>query len=263
MTAVLFIDSGLGGLSVWKEVSQLNPDLKYLYAFDNEYFPYGEKNDSVIVERCNRMVAAVSRIHRVDLVVVACNTASTVALPSLRASFNMPIVGVVPAIKPAAEITQTGVIGLLATPATITRKYIDNLIDEYAGNCEVIRVGSSELVSIAEEKMKSGMVDEAALRECLKPFKTNSEVDTVVLGCTHFPWLRSEIEAELTSRVKCIDSGHAIARRVNSLLKNVCEVSSEYEKPEAFMTDPKTDDFSRYRAVFSRAGFSTLDALVL
>lgn len=262
MSTVLFIDSGLGGLSVWREVSRLNHGLDYLYAFDNEYFPYGEKDDSVIVERCNRIVAAVTSRHVVDLVVVACNTASTVALPSLRANFDIPIVGVVPAIKPAAQLTKTGVIGLLATPATVARKYIDDLITEYAGNCTVIRVGSSELVSIAEEKMKSGTVDKEALADCLSEFKNNPDVDTVVLGCTHFPWLRSEIEKELTSRIRCVDSGHAIARRVNSLLNGIEKGGNSVPKNSlAFMTNSKTVDFSKYQAVFSRAGFVSLEEL--
>ena len=262
MTTVLFIDSGLGGLSVWREVSRLNRGLNYLYAFDNEYFPDGEKDDSVIVERCNRIVSAVASRYSVDLAVVACNTASTVALPSLRANFGIPIVGVVPAIKPAAQLTKTGVIGLLATPATVKRKYIDDLINEYAGTCTVIRVGSSELVSIAEEKMKSGTVDKEALAYSLSEFKNNPDVDTVVLGCTHFPWLRSEIEMELTSRIRCVDSGHAIARRVNSLLTGI--ETGENRTPEkslAFMTNSKTEDFPKYQAVFSRAGFLSLEEL--
>ncbi len=260
MSTVLFIDSGVGGLSVWQEVSKLNANLNYVYVFDNKFFPYGEKDASLIIERCNAIVAAIVQRYKIDLVVVACNTASTVVLPTLRQNFAMPIVGVVPAIKPACALSSNKVIGLLATPATVRRQYIDDLIDQYANNCQVIRVGSSELVQLAERKMQSFDVSLDQIKSCLQPFLNEPYLDTIVLGCTHFPWLKPEITSILPS-VRCVDSGEAIARRVQFLLKNSPQIENSNQcESHAFMTEYNGSDNS-YFDLFNKLGFSDLSVL--
>src|SRR5690606_22891926 len=147
------------------------------------------------------------------LAVVACNTASTVALPRLRSQFALPIVGVVPAIKPAARLSANRIIRLLATPGTVARPYTQKLIDQFAADCEVIRVGSSELVEQAERKLRGEPVDLDLLRRIMAPI-IEGGADTVVLGCTHFPLLQQELQLAAGRPLQWVDSGAAIARRV-------------------------------------------------
>jgi len=156
---ILFFDSGVGGLSVYQEVKQLLPDYHYLYCFDNAYFPYSEKPEEGIVERTLKICQRIDNMYPLDLIVIACNTASTVVLPVLRKHFSIPIVGTVPAIKPAAEQTQTKHIGLLATKGTVKRQYLSDLIDKYASFCQVEKIGSTKLVELAELKLHGYPID--------------------------------------------------------------------------------------------------------
>ncbi|VDZ54697.1 Glutamate racemase [Serratia odorifera] len=184
---VLVFDSGVGGLSVYQEVRQLLPDLHYIYAFDNVAFPYGEKSEQFIVERVLEIVGAVQQRYPLAIVIIACNTASTVSLPALRARFSFPVVGVVPAIKPAAKLTANGIVGLLATRGTVQRSYTHELIARFATDCKIELLGSSELVELAEAKLHGEEVPLAALKKILQPWLSMREPpDTVVLGCTHF-----------------------------------------------------------------------------
>ena len=150
---VLVFDSGVGGLSVYNEIRQLLPNLHYIYAFDNVAFPYGEKSEEFIVERVVEIVTAVQQRYPLALAVIACNTASTVSLPALREKFAFPVVGVVPAIKPAARLTANGIVGLLATRGTVKRPYTRELIDRFANECRIEMLGSAELVELAEAKL--------------------------------------------------------------------------------------------------------------
>lgn len=218
-TALVF-DSGVGGLSVYHEVRQMLPDLHYIYAFDNVAFPYGEKSEAFIVERVVEIVSAVARRHHLSIIVIACNTASTVSLPALRAKFNCPVVGVVPAIKPAAKLTRNGVVGLLATRATVQRPYTHDLIERFAADCQILMLGSAELVEIAEAKLHGESVSLPALQKILQPWLRMKEPpDTVVLGCTHFPLLSEELLQVLPDGTRLIDSGSAIARRAHWLIE--------------------------------------------
>ncbi len=217
-TALIF-DSGVGGLSVYQEIRRWSPDLHFIYAFDNAFFPYGEKEEHLIVERVVKIVDLIQEKHPLDIVVIACNTASTVSLPALRERFNFPVVGVVPAIKPAAQQTHNGVIGLLATNATVNRTYTHDLIDHFAAECSVQLLGSSRLVEIAEGKLHGDAVDKEELKAILAPWtEMETPPDTIVLGCTHFPLLRDELSSVLPPNTVLVDSGDAVARRVASLL---------------------------------------------
>lgn len=218
---ILVFDSGVGGLSIVREIQKKLPFASLVYASDNAFFPYGTKGEAELIARVDAVLHRILASYPVDIIVVACNTASTLALPHIRGHFTQPVVGVVPAIKPAAAQSKSQVIGLLATPATVARPYTHNLIREYAPNADVIAVGSSELVQLAEHKLRGGNVSSEELKIILQPFFDHTrghEMDILVLACTHFPLLRDEIAAQFSPEVQLIDSGEAIARRVVSLL---------------------------------------------
>lgn len=212
---VLIFDSGVGGLSVYQEIHKRCPQLEYFYLFDNEAYPYGELDQETLVQRVVILVSRLVEQYSIDLVVIACNTASTIVLPSLRSLLSVPVVGVVPAIKPASFLANKAV-GLIATPATITRQYTQDLINSFASNTGVELLGSTRLVDIAEEKLRGQPVDINELTRLLSPI--SDKIDVAVLGCTHFPLLKEEIQ-QVLSHVQLIDSGSAIARRVESLLE--------------------------------------------
>jgi len=213
---VLVFDSGVGGLSILTEICRRLPCCDYVYACDNEAFPYGTKTEDELVARVDAVLKALIAHIEPDLIVIACNTASTVALPKIRAHFPKPVVGVVPAIKPAAQFSRSRVIGLLATPATIRRPYTQGLIDEFASDCTIIPVGSAELVTIAENRLRGIAADISALEKILAPIFADPRTDTLILACTHFPLLRAELEQASPRGIQWVDSGEAIARRVAS-----------------------------------------------
>ena len=219
---VLIFDSGLGGLTIAGEIGRRLPQVERVYFGDNACFPYGTRDEAVVEQRVVHMLQTLVNRFEPDLIVLACNTASTVALPAARAAINTPIVGVVPAIKPAAERSHSRVIGLLATPGTVMRDYTANLIDTFAGHCEVIAVGTNKLVEMAENKLLTGHTDRGELLEILHPLLTHPRyeaIDTVVLACTHFPLLQTELAAAFGRPVNWVDSGAAIANRVAALLE--------------------------------------------
>ncbi len=223
---VLVFDSGVGGLSVLDEIRRLTPWCELVYVSDNAAFPYGVKGEMELVDRVDRVLRHLIRREEPDILVVACNSASTLALPHIRSHFERPVVGVVPAIKPAAALTRTGVIGLLATPGTVARPYTQQLIDDFAGHCHVIRVGSSRLVELAEQHLRGQPVSREELEIITAPlFATTpqGEADVVVLACTHFPLLRERLAGAAPRALAWIDSGSAIARRVASLLPADCD----------------------------------------
>ena len=229
---VLVLDSGIGGLSIYNEIYNKIPYLRYIYAFDNEMFPYGDKSSEFLIKRVSHIIDTIIESYSIDLAVIACNTASTICLPSLRSKFSFPIVGVVPAIKPASIITKNKCIGLLATKATIQRAYTSNLIKEFAPDCNVKLLGLSELAYIAENKLQGIDVDMQQLEMLMQPWLNLPVIpDTIVLGCTHYPFIKDELKL-LFPNTTFIDSGNAIASRVYSLLnerfdlKNVTAQSS-------------------------------------
>ncbi len=218
---ILFFDSGVGGLSICEAVKKLNPDIEPLYLFDNECFPYGEKSEEFLIKRVDNILQQAVKSFNLSGVVVACNTASTVALPSLRDHISIPIIGVVPAIKPAAVLSKKKIIALLATPGTVKRKYTDELINKYANGCKVIKLGNAELARIAEKRLTSGSVDELKVASVLKPLldlDKNNCPDVIVLGCTHYPFL-SDVIKKLLPSCSLIDAGDAIGKRVEVLFE--------------------------------------------
>lgn len=214
---ILVLDSGIGGLSVCQSILERTPAVRQVYVADDAYFPYGTMPEEALIERLVALCSQLIPAYQPALVVLACNTVSTLLLPELRSRFQVPFVGVVPAIKPAAEQSRSRHIGLLATPATIKRPYTDELIRAFAADCVVTRVGSAELVKEAEKMLRGETVCMDTLKEQLAPFAAHPELDTVVLGCTHFPFLQPQLAQCLPGR-QWVDSGQAIARRVEYLL---------------------------------------------
>jgi glutamate racemase len=222
MTAspVLVFDSGVGGLSVVAEIRRRLPGLPLHYLMDSAGFPYGNKDDATLIERVVRVCREAVAVHQPQMLVVACNTASTLTLPALRAALTIPVVGVVPALKVAAAASSTGRIGLLATPATVNRSYTDNLIRDFAAGCEVRRLGSGLMVQWAENWIAEGREPDALFEHLDDWLMQPEPLSHVVLGCTHFPLLRPMLERHWPA-VVWVDSGDAIARRVEQLLGDV------------------------------------------
>lgn len=218
---VLVFDSGMGGLTVARELEALAPKLAVDYAADSGFFPYGDKSDDALRQRLPQVAKALCQVAQPDVFVIACNTASTLALPEVRAALDIPVVGTVPAIKPAVALTKTGTVGLLATPGTVNRAYTAQLIDDFADNARVILHGSVALVRMAEQIASGGAVPLEAFREAQAPlFEADGgrDIDTIVLACTHFPLIRGELAATVPHAVNFIDSGEAIARQTLRIL---------------------------------------------
>jgi glutamate racemase len=211
---VLVFDSGVGGLSVFDAIAASGFALELDYAADNAWLPYGLKSDAELQARVPALLTALVAQWSPDIVVVACNTASTIALEAVRAELNVPVVGVVPPIKPAAALTKTGSIGLLATPATVQRAYTDDLIAQFAADKRVVRFGSAALVEAAEKKLRGEAIDPASVHEAIDALFADNAVDVVALACTHFPLLAQELAAAAPRPCTWLDSGAAIARRV-------------------------------------------------
>lgn len=200
-----------------RELRALLPDERWLYYADRAFCPYGERSPAEIADRVVA-IAAVLIGRGAKLLVVACNTASTTCLPELRTRFpDVPIVGIVPAVKPAAATTRTGRIGVLATARTATGETLARLIREHCPNATVRAVAAPGLVGLVEAGLMDGPVVVAALRPLLAPLVADG-VDTLVLGCTHYPFLRTAIGDVVGPGVAIIDSGAAVARRTRDVL---------------------------------------------
>ena len=217
---VLVFDSGLGGLTVLREISALRRDLKLVYAADDVVFPYGRLADGELIARVSSVMDGLIGRYKPALVVIACNTASTLTLPVLRAKHAIPFVGTVPAIKPACALSKTKRISVLATPGTVKRDYTRDLIKEFAADCLVDLVGSEWLAPLAEAHLRGEeATDEAIAKEIAPAFRSDgAKTDTVVLACTHYPLLLERLKKLAPWSVQWVDPAPAIARRVASLL---------------------------------------------
>jgi glutamate racemase len=220
-TTVLVFDSGLGGLTVFREIAAARPDAKLVYAADDAFFPYGAHGEAALVARVVPLIGDLIARAAPDLVVIACNTASTIALPHLRARYAVPFVGTVPAIKPACAASKTRRVSVLGTEATVKREYTMGLIRDFAQGCDVTLVGSARLAPLAEAALRAEPVEEAAIAAEIAPCFVDDDTrrtDTIVLACTHFPLLLDRLERLAPWPVAWIDPAPAIARRVVDLI---------------------------------------------
>jgi glutamate racemase len=218
---ILFFDSGVGGLSVLGPTRVLLPNAPIVYAADSSGFPYGTKSDAELAIRVPELLGRLVERFQPRLAVIACNTASTIALDHARAALDLPIVGTVPAIKPAAEISKSRVIAVLGTEATVRQPYVDDLALRFAADCTLIRHGSPELVELAEAKLAGDHILVEAVKTATLPMfdaPGGGRIDTVVLACTHFPLLAEELGASFP-HVTFVDGGPGIARRIAYLTR--------------------------------------------
>ena len=218
---LLFIDSGLGGLTVLRAVHHAVPEAAVLFIADDAGFPYGSKCAGVLTSRLVGIVQKQIESFRPDCIVLACNTASTIALRSLRKAFPVPFVGTVPAIKPAASLTKSGLVSVLATPGTIAREYTRELIAQFGAGKRFNLVGAPQLAELAEMSAGGSPIDgEAIAREIAPCFVEDGglKTDVVVLGCTHYPLLLDKLEALAPWPVAWLDPAPAIARRIANVL---------------------------------------------
>lgn len=252
---VLVFDSGVGGLTVAGELRALGPRLSVHYAADTGFFPYGDKSDEALRERLPKVAKALVEAVQPDVFVIACNTASTLALAEVRAALSIPVVGTVPAIKPAAQLTETGTIGLLATPGTIRRAYTARLIEEFAAGKRVILHGSLELVKLAEAHARGEDIPPDAFAAAQAPLfeaEGGAAIDTIVLACTHFPLVRGQLIATAPRPVSYIDSGAAIARQTIRMLPESTQAGGQGGTASLTSPPDETDGISR---VLRRYGF--------
>ncbi|OOF42483.1 glutamate racemase [Rodentibacter rarus] len=257
---ILFFDSGLGGFSVYRETKKLLPNWHYLYCFDNGGFPYSERSEESIIQRTLSACRLIDAQHSLEAIVIACNTASTVVLPILRENFSIPIIGTVPAIKPAAEISKTQHIGLLATKGTVKRHYVDELIHKFAQHHQVERLGSTKLVEIAEQKIRGHSVDLIALKDELSPWANMPDLDTLILGCTHFPLIKDEIKLCLPQVKYFMDPGPAIAKRIQSLLSGV-KIRNKSEKSNQMFCTKHFPEELQFKQILPLWGFDRLNVI--
>jgi glutamate racemase len=228
MPTIVVFDSGLGGLTVFRDVAKARPDATIVYVADDARFPYGGKSETELVGWIVPLIGSLIERHRPDLVVIACNTASTLVLPHLRARYSVPFVGTVPAIKPACAASRSRLVSVLGTEGTVQREYTRALIRDFGQGCEVTLVGAAQLAPLAEAALRGEPVDDAAIAAEIAPcFVAQGErrTDTVVLACTHFPLLLDRLAHLAPWKVDWIDPAPAIARRVVDLIGPACAAS--------------------------------------
>ena len=218
---ILVFDSGLGGLTVFREVVKARPNASYVYVADDAFFSYGQHSETQLVGRVVPLMEELIAVHAPDLVVIACNTASTLVLPHLRVRISVPFVGTVPAIKPACMASRSQLVSVLGTEATVQREYTRALIRDFGQGCDVTLVGSAHLAGLAEATLRDVAIDDDAIAQEIAPcFVTASgrRTDTIVLACTHYPLLLDRLERLAPWPVDWIDPAPAIARRVTDLI---------------------------------------------
>ena len=218
---ILLFDSGVGGLTVYDALREVLPDAPVIYVADLAGLPYGSKTEAQIGARVAGLLGRMAERYQPRLACIACNTASTIALGMVRDVLAIPVVGTVPAIKPAAALTQTGTIGLIGTEATIRQAYVDDLEAQFAGGKRLLRIAAPELVAAAEAKLRGQQVDPALIADVharLTALPGAEAIDTLVLACTHFPLLADELATAFGTRVRQVDGAQGIARRIVQLL---------------------------------------------
>jgi glutamate racemase len=234
---ILVFDSGLGGLTVLREIVKARPDARYVYVADDAFFPYGHHSEEAIIARVVPLIGELIAAHAPDLAVIACNTASTLVMSQLRAAYQVPFVGTVPAIKPACASSRTKRVSVLGTKGTVQREYTKALIRDFAQGCEVTLVGSPDLAALAEAALGGADISDADIYAEVAPCfvgagdDASARTDTVVLACTHYPLLTDRLTRLAPWPVDWIDPAPAIARRVADLLgpagREVSETGAE------------------------------------
>jgi glutamate racemase len=259
---LLIFDSGVGGLSVLRPIRALLPDAPIVYAADSAGFPYGTKSEAEIDARVPALLGRLAERYDPQLIVIACNTASTIALDTVRSALDLPIVGTVPAIKPAAAISKTRVIGVLGTDATVVQPYVDRLAAKFAADCILVRQASAELVELAEARLRGEAAPEDAYRRVLDGLLSQpggDRIDTVVLACTHFPLIEDSLAAAAPRPLAFVDGKEGIARRTAWLLRETVWPDKAREGIAVFTG--RNFDAEPYRAGLAGYGLTRIERL--
>ena len=259
---LLIFDSGIGGLSVLGAIRSALPSAPFVYVADSAGYPYGTKRPAEIEARVPALLGRLAERFDPELIVIACNTASTIALDAVRAALDLPIVGTVPAIKPAAALSKTRTIGVLGTPATVAQPYVDRLADEFAVDCTILRHGSAELVDMAEARLRGEAVEPERYRAVLDGLfgqAGGERIDTIVLACTHFPLVEEELASAAPRPVAFVDGKEGIARRTAFLTRDRSWPDGAGEGVALFTG--RGTDIEAYRAGLSRFGLPRLERL--
>lgn len=255
---ILLFDSGVGGLSVLAELRRALPQAHVIYAADMAGLPYGTKSEAEIAARVAGLLGRMAERYHPRLICIACNTASTIALGMVRDVLETPIVGTVPAVKPAAQLTQSGTIGLLGTEATIRQAYVDRLEAEFAAGKRLLRHAAPGLVAAAEAKLRGENFDPALVHDAvaaLRAMPGGTDIDTVVLACTHFPLLEEELRAAFGPGVQFVHGAAGIARRIAHLTQGH---SFARTRPDCAITTGPIDQFQPLAPAFAALGIETL-----
>jgi len=258
---LLVFDSGVGGLSVLDSIRRRLPQAPIVYVADSGGFPYGTKSEAEIAARVPALLGRLVERYHPRLIVIACNTASTIALAAVRAALDLPIVGTVPAIKPAALASKTRTIGVLGTKATVRQPYVDRLAAEFAADCAVIRHGSAELVELAEAALRGrpgGPADYRAVMDGLLAQPGGDAIDTVVLACTHFPLVADALAAASPHPLTFVDGAEGIARRVATLTEGQSWPADAVDGIAVFTSDTDT---TTLRPALSTRGLGRIERL--
>lgn len=259
-TPLLFFDSGVGGLTVLDVARLLLPDAPIVYAADFAGLPYGEKSEAEIAARVPALLGRLVERYRPRLITIACNTASTIALPQIRAALDLPVVGTVPAIKPASEVSKSRVIGVLGTEATVRQPYVTNLAREYASDATIIRFGAPELVRAAEMKLRGETPDPAIFERAVAGLTSQQRgipIDTVVLACTHFPLVQDELATAFGRPVAFVHGAEGIARRIAYLTRGQTFAGNGLR----FVATGPASGVEPYIPALKVRGFSAFDTL--
>jgi glutamate racemase len=259
---LLIFDSGIGGLSVLRPIRALLPQAPIVYAADSAGFPYGTRSAAEIEARVPALLGRLAERFDPELIVIACNTASTIALDSVRSALDLPIIGTVPAIKPAAALSRTRVIGVLGTEATVRQPYVDRLAKAHASDCTVLRHGSAELVELAEAKLRGEAADRAAFGRILDGLFAQpggGGIDTIVLACTHFPLVEPELADAAPRPVSFVDGKEGIARRTAWLTRQRAWPATAPEGIAVFTG--RDAEIDAYRAGLAEFGLTRIERI--
>jgi glutamate racemase len=252
---LLVFDSGIGGLGVVREIRRLQPDANITYLADNGFFPYGEKPDAILLPHIIGLIGRAIEKFSPSAVVIACNTASTIALGGLRTAYATPFIGCVPPIKPAAAASRARHIGVLATAATVRRAYLAELIEKFAPGCAIHSLGTPTLAELAEQKFRGMAVDPAGDIAPLFAQPGAASIDAIALGCTHYTFLLPEFEA-LYPDIAWFDPALPVARRTFTVTRQLAP-SSAAQEDTAYFTGA-LPDFEIMRAKLAHYGFHEL-----
>ncbi len=265
ITPILFLDSGIGGLSVMKAAAKLMPHQPFLYAADYAGAPYGTKTEAEIASRVPALLGRLTERYQPSLIAIACNTACTIALSHVRAALNIPIVGTVPAIKPASLKSKSKVIGLLGTDATIRQPYIDRLANTHASDCIMLRHAAPELVSAAEAKIRGEYVDQSIYDSAIQGLisqKNGDKIDHIILGCTHFPLLMDELSNCAPDTINFLHGADGNARQIERLLiENDTPPAKSGIAHHHFITSSSLSSISAYKPILRSYGFEKFDSI--